>query len=84
MRQRGLRDGDLKLLLGAATPVEDDTWLMTDADVAREIVQRKREIEQFQRLRGCKIIMAGDAVLTVYHSRRADQRRALRRGRESL
>ena len=83
MRQRGLRERDLALVLDAATPIADDAWLLTAADADREIARRKREIEQFQRLRGCKLVVAGDAVVTVCHMRPAAGRRALRRGRES-
>jgi hypothetical protein len=42
--ERGLRDADIALLMDAATPLAADTWLMTDADVAREITRRKRKI----------------------------------------
>lgn len=83
MRQRGLRDRDLALVLDAATPLADDAWLVTDADADREIARRKREIEQFQRLRGCKVVVSGDAIVTVCHMRPAAGRRALRRGRET-
>ena len=83
MRQRGLRDRDLALLLDAATPVADDAWLLTAADADREIARRKREIEQLQRLRGCKVVLAGNVIVTVCHMRPAARRRALRRGREA-
>jgi hypothetical protein len=49
MRQRGLRDADLKLLLESATQVAPDAYLRTRSDVAREIAQRKREIQQLER-----------------------------------
>ncbi|PIP97608.1 MAG: hypothetical protein COW75_04955 [Rhodobacterales bacterium CG18_big_fil_WC_8_21_14_2_50_71_9] len=83
IRQRGLRDHDLALLLDAATPLADDAWLMMDADADREIARRKREIEQLQRLRGCKIVVSGDAIVTVCHMRPTTVRRSLRRGRET-
>jgi hypothetical protein len=66
MRQRGLRDHDLALVLDAATPLADDAWLVIDADADREIALRKREIEQFQRLRGCKVVVSGNAIVTVF------------------
>ena len=82
MRQRGLRDNDLLHLLGAATPVGDDAWLVTNADVTREIARCKREIEQLQRLRGCKIVISCGVVVTIYHASPAERRRSLRQGRE--
>jgi hypothetical protein len=81
LRQRGLRDADIVLFLDAATPVAGDAWLMTDADVAREITRRKREIQQIERLRGVKVAVTDGVVVTAYHSCLGDQRRALRRGR---
>ena len=83
MRQRGLRGTDLDLLLASATRLADDAWLMTDAVTEREIARRKREIEQLQRLRGCKIVVVGDAIVTVCHMRPVARRRALRRGKET-
>jgi hypothetical protein len=81
LRQRGLRDADLGLVLEAATQVAIDAYLMTDADVAREVARRKHEIQRLERLRGVKIVVDGAAILTVVRSGPDDQRRALRRGR---
>lgn len=83
IRQRGLRERDLALVLEASTPLAQDAWLLTAADAEREISRRKREIEQLQRLRGCKVVISGNAIVTVYHMRPAAQRRALRSGREN-
>lgn len=82
IRQRGLRERDLALVLEAATPLAQDAWLLTAADAEREISRRKREIEQLQRLRGCKVVISGNAIVTVCHMRPAAQRRAIRLGRE--
>lgn len=82
IRQRGLRERDLALVLEAATPLAQDAWLLTAADAEREISRRKREIEQLQRLRGCKVVISGNAIVTVCHMRPAAQRRALRSGRD--
>jgi hypothetical protein len=82
-RQRGLREADIVLMMSAATPLAEDAWLMTNADVAREIAKRKREIQQLERLRDVKVVVIGSDVVTAYHSRPSDQRRALRRTREA-
>ncbi len=81
MRQRGLRDADLHLLLDCATQVAPDAYLLTRKDAAREIARHKREIQRLERLSGRKIVVDGAAVLTCYYSRPKDQRRTLRRGR---
>ncbi len=81
MRQRGFRKFDVDLILSVATPVADDAFFLTDQDAAREIERRKREIQQLERLRGSKIIVEADTVITIYHAalktRRAIRRRAI-------
>jgi hypothetical protein len=87
---RGLCNADAALLRNVATPLAGDAhaWFLTDADVAREtarrereIQQRKREIQQLRRLRGMKIVVAGDAVVTAYRPSIKNQRRDLRQHR---
>ena len=83
MRQRGLRDADLSLVMEVASPVGADVWLLTDEDVAREVNRLRRRLQRVERLRGTKIVVSGDAVVTAYRSTPKDQRRTLRRGRAS-
>ncbi len=83
MRQRGLHGSDVDVLINVSTQLANDAWILTDADADREITRRKREIEQLQRLRGCKVVISGDAVVTVCHMRPAELRRAMRKGREN-
>ena len=68
MRQRGFRKADVDLVLSVATRVADDAFFLTDHDAAREIERRKREIQQLERLRGSKIIVEGDTLVTFYHA----------------
>ena len=42
MRQRGLRDGDLRLVLHCGSQVADDAFILTDQDAEREIERLKR------------------------------------------
>ena len=82
MQQRGIRNGDVTLVLECGTQVDDETWLMRDRDVRREIERRKREIQALGRLASKKVVMRGEQVVTAYPSRPDDQKRALRRGRQ--
>ena len=68
MRQRGLRDEDIRLAFNASTQVANDAFVLTDRDAAREIQKRKREIQTFERLKGCKLIVEGGALVTCYHA----------------
>jgi hypothetical protein len=81
MRQRGLHDTDLELIIATATQVAPDAYLLTRADAEREIARRKFEIQRIERLRDWKIVISGGTVLTCYPSRPKDQRRTLRKGR---
>ena len=83
LSQRALRDADIAFLIGAATPLARNEWLLTNADVDREIAKHKREIQRIERLRGVKVVVAGDIVVTAYHSCQRIQRRTLRRGRHA-
>ena len=83
LSQRGLQDADIAFLMDVATPLARDEWLFTNADVDREVARHKREIQRIERLRGVKVVVAGDVVVTAYHSRPSDQRRALRRLRHA-
>lgn len=80
-QQRGIRKRDIELIQVYGTPVDVDTWLMRKRDVAREIANRKREIQLLERLKNRKVVIRGKCVVTAYPSRPSDQKRALRRGR---
>ncbi|MGO9428611.1 hypothetical protein [Rhodoblastus sp.] len=55
MRQRGLRDGDLRLVLHCGSQVDEDAYLLTDQDADREIERLKQAIQRLDRLKGVKI-----------------------------
>jgi hypothetical protein len=68
MQQRGFRKHDISLFLNIATRVADDAYFLTKQDAARAIEQRKKEIQQIERLRGSKFIVEGDVFITLYHT----------------
>lgn len=68
MRQRGFRNADIGLVLSVATRVADDAFFLSDKDAAREIERRRREIQQLERLRGTKVIVEGESLVTIYHN----------------
>lgn len=81
MRQRGFRNADIGLVLSVATRVAEDAFFLSDKDAAREIERRRREIQQLERLRGTKLIVEGENVITLYNSDRKQSRGASRRNR---
>jgi len=68
MRQRGFRKDDVDLVLRVATRVADGAFFLRDKDAAREIKNRRREIQQLERLRGSKLIVKNGALVTLYHA----------------
>lgn len=72
IRQRGIRNADLSFVLSAASQIAPDAFLLTDQDAAREIAQRKREIQIIERLKGCKVVVADGTIITSYHARRGN------------
>ena len=68
MRQRGFRNADIGLVLSVATRVADDAFFLSDKDATREIERRRREIQQLERLRGTKVIVEGESLVTIYHN----------------
>lgn len=81
MRQRGLRDDDVGLLLKTASQVSPDAYLLTEQDMAREIARCKHEIQSLERLKGCKIVVEDGYIVTCYHAGRKSRKKTLRYGR---
>ena len=82
LRQRGLRASDVDLILRCATEIGEDLYFLTRKDVEREKHRLKQEIQALERLNGQKLVVAEETIVTCYKSRRYDQQRMLRRGRE--
>lgn len=70
MRQRGFRNTDVSLIFSIATRVADDAFFLSDKVAVREIERRRHEIQQLERLRGTKLVVDGEDVITLYHSDR--------------
>lgn len=78
IRQRGLRESDIEVILQVATQVAEDAWVVTRQDAARETARLKRRFATIERLHGKKVIMAGDTLVTVYHAQSPGPRRRRR------
>lgn len=78
IRQRGIRESDIPIIVDAGTPVDGDSVLLLARDVDREIRRHKQEITKLERLRGCRVVIAKDTVVTVYRPSRKTEKRLLR------
>ena len=81
MRQRGMKDEDVALILAHATQVDDETWMLLERDANHAIKDYKQQIQALERLKNFKLVMCSQGVVTAYPSRRTDQKRTLRRGK---
>jgi hypothetical protein len=78
MNQRGMRKEDIELLLMLGTTIDDDSVLLLDKDVDREIKKLKRKIEILQRMRGSRVVVDDDRVVTTYRPTRKFEKKLLR------
>jgi hypothetical protein len=78
VRQRGIRESDIPVIVAAGTPVDDDSVFLLARDVDREIQQRKREICALERLRGCRVVIEGQTVVTIYRPSSKTEKKLLR------
>jgi hypothetical protein len=68
-QQRGFRDDDLRLIAHEGTDARDGVVLLKK-DAERAIRQRKKEIQQLERLAGVLIILDADSLTgkTIYRA----------------
>ena len=79
VRQRGLCEDDVDVIIQAGTSLDGDSVFLLDHDVEREVRKHKREIAILERCRGCRVVVAGeDTVVTVYRPSRKTEKRLLR------
>lgn len=81
MQQRGVRTEDLDLVIQCGSLVSKDSVLLLKKDVEREIRKRKREIQALERLKGCKLVIRDNAVITLYRPTK-EQEKLLLNGSE--
>jgi hypothetical protein len=80
--QRAIRPADLELLLQFGIPVPDGL-LATDKvfeDLERQI---RQTLERLRRLRGKRVVLAENSVVTVYHANQRKRRNLLRYAEET-
>jgi len=80
--QRGFRRQDIELIRRCGTPVADrkaEVYVLRNKDVEQEISARKKEIQRLERMRGCKLVIADNQLVTVHHTSRKHEKTLLRR-----
>jgi len=77
-RQRGLRERDVEVIVQTGSALDADSVFLRNRDVEREIREHKQAITALERLRGCRVVVAGETVVTVYRASRKTEKRLLR------
>lgn len=79
--QRNLSEDDLNLILENATEVEGG-YLMRDKDVQGFDHAPKDVQARLQRLRGVRVVICEDVIITAYHAKSGKKRDLLRKSRK--
>lgn len=77
-QQRGIRESDIPVIVAAGTQFNDDSVFLLARDVDREIQKRKREICALERLRGCRVVIEGRTIITIYRPSRKTEKKLFR------
>lgn len=78
IRQRGFRESDIPVIVEAGTPIGDDSIYLRAQDVDREIRKHKRAIAALERLCGCRVVIEGRRVITIYRPSYKTEKKLLR------
>jgi len=79
IQQRGMRSKDIEMVIKAGTVIDDDSIVLLNQDVDREIKRRKKEIEMLERLRSVRVVLGeNETVITAYHVNRNIEKSLLR------
>lgn len=79
IQQRGMCDKDIEMVLKAGTALDDDSIILLNRDVDREIKRKKKEIGMLERLRSVRVVLGEDeTVITAYHTHRKIEKDLLR------
>lgn len=76
-QQRGLTAQDIGLILEIGTEIDDEAVELRDIDVQHAIERCKHQIQRLEHLRGRRLIISGETLVTCYHATR--RRRFARR-----
>lgn len=81
LAQRGMsaNDADLIMLIGSEAP---DGYMVRDHDCADIEAALKQLLNRLQRLKGKRVVVLGERLVTAYHATPKEQRRLRRRAAE--
>ena len=81
MNQRAFRQSDIDLIIAFGEQISPDAIMMTKRRAIQLIEEFKTKIRTIERLTDKKLVIAGETIITAYHSSKSQQRKDLRRKR---
>ena len=79
--QRGFRQADPDLIRRCGTQIDDpdtEVYFVRDKDVEDYQRELKRQLQESERLRGCKVVLAGNNLVTIVRAGRRHTKKMLR------
>ena len=68
MRQRGIRESDLDVVLELAEEIRPDVYFLSYKAAHRAIEQLKRQIRKIEKMKGVTMVICNGRVVTTYKS----------------
>lgn len=84
MSQRSIQDVDVAYIMSHGSNIDDNTVMITNNDFNILEAELKSELKRLERLRNKKLVHAENIIITTYHSRLSDQKKAMKRRKESF
>ena len=78
MNQRGYRKRDVDVVLRYGTTIRDAVVFLSRKDAERAILDAKEEIRALERLKGTKLVVETDSIVTLYRPSRRRVKRMFR------
>ena len=78
LRQRAFQKDDIELLLNCASAISDDSYLMMNQDIEREIRIMKHKIQRLEHLRGAKLVCTNGKIVTLVRTCKKNRKHLLK------
>jgi hypothetical protein len=84
MAQRSVTNQQVNYIMTHGSNIDDNIVMITNKDFVRHEAALKAELKVLQKLKNKKLVVAGDVIITTYHSSKSDQKKAMKRRRDSF
>ena len=68
MRQRGIRESNLNIILELAEEIRPDVYFLSDKAAHQEIQRLKQRIRKIEKMKGVVVVISNGRIVTTYKS----------------